>query len=90
MMTNWTYVGQECPRTLGLAVLLGVVGMGGSAMPQSPEYSSELYDACVDVARLTPDTQQTRSGEATFLVDDPSVVRPTAEGRVQKVWTQYG
>ena len=72
MMINWTYVGQTDSRTLrmGLAVFLSLVGMGGSVKSQSPEYTSQLYDACVDVARLTPET----SGEATFLVDDPSIV----------------
>lgn len=76
MKTNGTCVGRKGPRTLRmrLAVLLSLLGMGGSAMAQSPEFTSQLYDARVDVARLTPETLQSRTGEATFLVDDPSIV----------------
>lgn len=75
MKTIRTNVGRKGSHILrmGLAVLLSLVGMGGSVSAQSPEYTAQLYDACVDVARLT-DTPQTRSGEATFLVDDPSIV----------------
>ena len=82
-------VGTPLRYALGVGVIL-CMAWGGSVpvYGQSADELIELYDARVDLARLTPETEQTRSGTATFLVDDPGTINVEILSNIADLATQ--